>query len=142
MSEHELGHRLFSYAVIADTHVNHGEKSTNSVYPVNALHNGRLRYVVRDINARDDLQFVIHLGDLVHPVPAIPDKFAQAAARFKELVAELTIPLHVLPGNHDVGDKLSEWTPAVCIEDEFLRLYRAEFGDDFYAFQHAGVNFV
>jgi 3',5'-cyclic AMP phosphodiesterase CpdA len=142
MSEQQLGRHLFSYAVIADTHVNHGEKATNSVYPVNALHNGRLRYVVRDINARDDLQFVIHLGDLVHPVPAIPDKFAQAAALFKELVAELTIPLHVLPGNHDVGDKLSEWTPAVCIEDEFLRLYREEFGDDFYAFQHAGVNFI
>ena len=71
MQQKELGARLFSYAVIADTHINHAEKATNSVYPVNALHNGRLRYVVRDINQRDDLQFVIHLGDIVHPVPAI-----------------------------------------------------------------------
>lgn len=142
MKQPELGKRLFSYAVIADTHINHGEKTTNSVYPVNALHNARLRFVVRDINAQPDLQFVMHLGDMVHPVPAIPDKFAQAAERFRELTAELTLPIHLVPGNHDVGDKPSEWTPAICIEEDFVALYRSEFGDDYYAFDHQNVHFV
>lgn len=138
----DLGPKLFSYAVIADTHVNHGEKETNSVYPVNALHNGRLRHVVRDINSRPNLEFVIHLGDLVHPVPALPDLFSQASACYKDIMAELNYPVHVIPGNHDIGDKPSDWTPAVCVNDEFLDLYREQFGADYSAFNHDGIHFI
>ena len=138
----DIGMKLFSYALIADTHINHGERNTNSVYPVNTLHNGRLRHVVRDINKRPNLKFVIHLGDIVHPVPAIPNLFGEASMRFKEIVEELNYDLHVLPGNHDVGDKYSDWTPAVCVSEEYLKLYRETFGPDFFAFSQMGVHFV
>ena len=138
----DLGSRLFSFAVIADTHVNHAETATNSVYPVNALHNGRFRHVIREINNQENLDFIVHLGDMVHPVPAIPDLFGQACDRYREIAAESRLPIHVLPGNHDVGDKPVDWTPAICVADEFLQLYREQFGSDFYAFQHKGVHFV
>jgi predicted phosphodiesterase len=138
----EMGSKLFSYALIADTHINHGEKETNSVYPVNALHNGRLRHVIRDINNRPNLKFVIHLGDIVHPVPAIPNLFSEAAKRFNEIIKELKYDIHVLPGNHDVGDKYSDWTPAICISEGYLELYREKFGPDFFAFDQMGVHFI
>ena len=138
----EIGSKLFSYALIADTHINHGEKETNSVYPVNSLHNGRLRHVIRDINHRPNLEFVIHLGDIVHPVPAIPNLFHEASKRFNEIIEELKYNIHVLPGNHDVGDKYSDWTPAVCVNEEYLSLYRKEFGPDFFAFSQMGVHFI
>ena len=136
------GSRLFSYAVIADTHINHGEKETNSVYPVNALHNARFRHVVNDINNRPNIEFVIHLGDLVHPVPAIPKLFQEASLRFKEITDKLKYDIHVLPGNHDVGDKVCDWTPAVCVSEQFLEIYRKQFGQDYFAFNKQGLHFI
>ena len=70
-----LGPRLFSFGVITDTHVNQGEDDCNSPFEVNILANRRMRHVVRDLNARD-LAFVVNVGDLVHPVPAIPNLYA------------------------------------------------------------------
>ena len=99
-----LGRHLFSFGVITDTHVNQGEDDCNSPFEVNRLANRRMRHVIRDLNTRD-LAFVVNVGDLVHPVPAIPDLYAAAAARFHEQVKELKHPLYLTPGNHDVGDK-------------------------------------
>jgi metallophosphoesterase superfamily enzyme len=82
----ELGPRLFTYAAITDTHLNQGEDECNSPYQVNRLANARMRRVFADLNRRD-LAFVINLGDLVHPVPAIPHLFEEAATRFHEQVA-------------------------------------------------------
>jgi len=138
----DLGARLFSYAVIADTHVNHKEQGSNSIYPVNLLHNARFRHVVHEINRHTDLAFVIHLGDLVHPVPAIADLYVEAANRFKALIADLKFPVHLVPGNHDVGDKTCTWTPAVCVQPDFIDLYREHFGDDYFAFEYQGLHFV
>jgi predicted phosphodiesterase len=138
----DLGPRLFSYAVIADTHVNHQEQGSNSIYPVNQLHNARLRHVVHEINRQPDLDFVMHLGDLVHPVPAIPDLYVEASRRFKNLIANLRYPVYLVPGNHDVGDKTCAWTPAVCIQSEFIDLYREQFGADYFAFEHKGLHLV
>ena len=78
MSE-DLGRRLFSFGVITDTHLNQGEDDCNSPFEVNTLANRRMRHVVRDLNSRD-LAFVVNVGDLVHPVPAIPNLYAEAAA--------------------------------------------------------------
>ena len=61
---HDLGRRLFTYAVVTDTHLNQGETECNSPFEVNKLANGRMRHVVRDLNRRD-LEFVIHLGESV-----------------------------------------------------------------------------
>ena len=67
----DIGRRIFTYAVVTDTHLNQGETECNSPFEVNKLANGRMRHVVRALNSRD-VDFVIHLGDLLHPVPAIP----------------------------------------------------------------------
>ena len=40
----DLEARLFSYAVITDTHLNQGEDECNSPFGVNKLANGRMRF--------------------------------------------------------------------------------------------------
>jgi len=106
--ENSLGAHLFDFAVITDTHVNFGETECNSEFEINKGANGRLRHVICDLNNRD-LAFVIHLGDIVHPVPALADLYKRAAAAFKMLSGELRHPIYLLPGNHDIGDKPIAW---------------------------------
>ena len=137
----ELGAFRYAFGVITDTHLNQGEDDCNSPFAVNQLANARMRYVVRSLNARD-LAFVVNVGDLVHPVPAIPDLYRRAAACFHEQVAELRHPLYLAPGNHDVGDKPNNWAPAAGICDAYLELWEEHFGAQFQSFDHDGDHFV
>lgn len=137
----ELGKRLFSFAVIADTHLNKDEADCNSPFAVNKLANQRMRHVVRDLNQRD-IAFVVHLGDLIHPVPAVSDLYRRAAERFKQQVADLRVPLYLTPGNHDIGDKPMPWAPAGSITDAYIHLWEDVFGPHYYAFDHADIRFI
>lgn len=136
----DLGARLFTYAVVTDTHVNFGETQCNSEFEINKGANGRLRHVVRDLNRRP-LAFVIHLGDIVHPVPALPDLYEMAAGCFREQVAELRHPLHLVPGNHDIGDKPINWGLGGVACDDYIKLWTKNFGANYQAFDHQGCRF-
>lgn len=74
--------------------------------------------------------FVIVTGDLVNKEG---DK--EQIAAFKETFAKLdtTIPLYLVPGNHDLGNKPTTSS---------LERYRKEFGPDFYSFDRHGVRFI
>lgn len=137
----DRGQRLFSFAVVSDTHLNPGDAASNSPFAVNRRANNRLRYVIEDLNRRD-VELVIHLGDIVHPVPSVPDLYAQSARRFFEQVRALRHPLHVIPGNHDVGDKPLAWGPAAGVRDEFLRAWSAHFGAHYFHREHRGMHFI
>jgi Icc-related predicted phosphoesterase len=137
----DLGQHLFTYAVITDTHLNQGETECNSPFEVNKLANARMRHVIRDLNTRE-VDFVLHLGDLLHPVPHIPHLYEAAAERFKDQVKDLRHKLYVIPGNHDVGDKPVDWCPAGMVRDEFLDLWDQHFGAHYQAFDHGGVRFI
>ena len=133
---------IFSFVVVADTHVNEGEHTSTSPYRTNRLANARARHVFSEIAAmRPSPRFVVHLGDIVHPVPSVP-AFHDAVGEFKAIASRLTVPLHVVPGNHDVGDKAIDWVPADQVCDDYLAIYRRAFGADFYAFDESGVRFV
>jgi len=128
------GRRLFTFAVVADTHVNEHEERSASPFETNARANGRARYAMADIAALDPApEFVVHLGDIVHPMPGLP-VFGEAARRFKELAAPLRVPLHLVPGNHDVGDKAVDWMPADIVCSDYVARYRETFGRDYHAF--------
>lgn len=134
------GRPLFTFAVVADTHVNQSEMYSSSPYPCNKLANARTRWVLARLNRlRPD--FAIHLGDLVNPVPGLRS-YGEAAENFLELARELDCPLHLVPGNHDVGDKPILWGPAAAVREEFLALWERYFGRHFYAFDHKGCHFV
>jgi 3',5'-cyclic AMP phosphodiesterase CpdA len=138
----DLGRYLFSIAVVADTHMNEVEYGSSSPYEVNRIANARTRYVVERLNQIAPA-LTIHLGDLVHPVPGMPT-YAQAAENFKELTAGLWNPLHLVPGNHDVGDKPVAWAPAGVVNEATLALWRQHFGDHdhYYAVDFRGLHIV
>ena len=141
MTKKTNGNRLFSFAVIADTHINQSETECNSPFEVNRLANRRMRHVVNDINRRE-LALVVHLGDVVHPVPSMGTLYADSANRFFEQVKDLKYPLHVIPGNHDVGDKPISWGPAGTVNEEFLDAWSRYFGEHYFRVSHDGIEFL
>ena len=137
----DLGAFRFAFAVITDVHINPDEDVCNSPFAVNRLANRRFRHVVAMLNELD-LAFVLNLGDLVHPVPAVPDLYARAARQYKEIAEGLRHPIHHLPGNHDVGDKPLAWSPAEPVSEAGLRIWQEHFGAHFHAFDEGDCRFV
>ncbi len=140
MTRRPSGERLFKVALVADTHINEHEDRSGSPYPANAQANPRARHVFNWIGG-SDAAFAVHLGDIVHPVPELKT-YGAAAENFKTLTAHLPMPLYLVPGNHDIGDKLVDWMPAGTVCDKFIALYRQYFGQDYYSFDHGGCHFV
>lgn len=122
---------LATFAVIADTHLNEKDDECNSPFAVNRLSNRRLRHVVDDLNRRD-LASVFHLGDVVHPVPSTGKLYTDSAQCFFEEMKRLKHPLHLIPGNHDVGDKPIDWGPAGSVNDSFLDAWSTVFGRHYF----------
>jgi predicted phosphodiesterase len=135
-----LGKELFKYAVVADTHVNYSETECNSEFEINKRANARLRHVVQELN-QQDLALIIHLGDIVHPVPAVKDLYIQAAKCFHEQIAELRHPLYLVPGNHDIGDKPISWSPGAVACDEYIELWTKTFGVNYQSIESKGCRF-
>jgi 3',5'-cyclic AMP phosphodiesterase CpdA len=134
------GEPLFTFAVVADTHMRPEEGDESSPWAVNELANDRARYVVALLN---DLapDFVIHLGDIVHPVPVLPTYDAACEAA-KTTLGGIKAPLHYIPGNHDVGDKPNPQMPAAGISDAGMDAYEAQFGATWNSFDVGDLHFT
>ena len=130
----------FRVSLISDTHINEAEDFSASPYPANAEANPRARYIFDQIK-QSDSKFCIHLGDMVNPVPELPS-YDAAAENFHSIASRLTIPLHLMPGNHDIGDKPVTWMPAGMVNKEHIDLYRDHFGQDFFSFDYENCHFV
>lgn len=133
---------LFSFVVVSDTHINERDDVSSSPCETNRFANDRARYVFQDIASMEPPpKFVLHLGDIVHPVPSVPT-FSDAVDRFWDVVSPLRVPLYVLPGNHDVGDKRIDWMPADQVCDSYLKKYREAFGKDYFSFEEGNLRFI
>lgn len=131
---------LFSFAVLSDTHVGPVDGVSPSPWSSNRLANARARAAVSRLNALAP-DFVIHLGDMVHPTPDQP-RYEDSAARFAAIFDRLEMPLYLMPGNHDIGDMHNPWTPAKICEAAFIDRYKSIFGADRQAFSHQGIRFI
>lgn len=141
MPQIDQGKYLYSFAVVADTHLNQNDVECNSPFDVNRRANNRLRYVIEDLNGRD-LALVIHLGDIVHPVPSMGELYVDSAKRFFEQFENLRHPFYLIPGNHDVGDKPIDWGPAGTVRDDFLEAWTEIFGAHYFHHEHQGIHFI
>ncbi|MGB7271539.1 MAG: metallophosphoesterase [Albidovulum sp.] len=137
----DLGDLAFTFAVISDTHVNPDEDVCNSPFPVNGRANPRFRHVIADLNRRD-IAFVVHLGDLLHPVPETGDLYAAAANAYRAIEADLRVPVRHVPGNHDIGDTPVKGAPASPTTEAMIAAWAREFGDQYQAFTHGDVHFI
>lgn len=79
-------------------------------------------------------RFVVICGDLVNDYPGEAQRFDQISD-FKSTFRHLdpSIPLVLLPGNHDLLNRPST---------EAVANYRREFGDDYFSFWIDGVMFI
>src|SRR5439155_18459158 len=89
------GALLFSFAVVADTHVNPDDDRSSSPWRTNGLANARARAVVAQLNALEP-DFVVHLVDIVHPLPSQPT-YAAAARRSRAPLSDTQAPLYLGP---------------------------------------------
>lgn len=136
----DLGKWLFRFAVITDAHVADVERSSASPFPVGRLTSARYRFAVNLLNEQD-VDFILNLGDMVNPLPSLPT-YDEAARRFHEISQPLKHPQYFIPGNHDIGDKPSDWMPADPVNQRALDLYRKHFGPDRHLFEHKGSVFI
>ena len=112
----------FSFAIIADTHLEADP---------GAVANVRCARLVEAIRRRAPA-FVLHLGDVVHPLPGAASH--AGAAALAETAFAFGCPVLTLPGNHDIGDKPLSGQPAKRVRASFLATWRERYGPD--AFVH------
>ncbi len=148
MPHHVSEDRLFTFAVIADTHVTEEEAEAIGGYDVDTVKLGAARsaYVVRELN-RLAPDFVVHLGDITHPEPGTP-AYEDSAARFHKVYEALECPLYLVAGNHDIGEKffIGEHLPPQqaqrIVNDDMIAEYERHFQAQYYSFEHQGCLFV
>jgi len=126
-------------AIVSDTHVRPPDGDDQLAFPGDADHNDRNRRVVELVaEGRPDL--VVHLGDVVHPIPTLPSH-GRALAEARAIFDDFGAPLVVVPGNHDVGDKRS----SVSAPEQVAagrRAFAETWGRPFHSFDRDGVHFA
>lgn len=132
--------RLFSFAIVGDTHVKPTSGDQSAPWKVNEKATARARFIAREM-ARYEPRFIIHLGDLVHPVPELAT-FPEAVALTKDVFRQHHNRMHVLPGNHDIGDKPSRVMPAKSVRESWIRIHEENYGPSWRSFDEDGIRFV
>ena len=130
----------FTLAILTDTHIRAPGGDQSSPFPVNARANARARHAVEVIRS-EERALTVHLGDVVHPLPHMA-AYADAAVEAHRILAPLAPNLHLVPGNHDIGDKPHDASPAGPVNETTRATYRDAFGRDHWLVEHDGVAFV
>ena len=107
---------LFKYAIVSDTHIRPPGESS-SPWQTNLLTNDRARWVTEQVNSHQP-DLVLHLGDVVHPVPHLPT-YGSASKIANEIMGRIKAPVHYVPGNHDVGDKDNPTVPSYVVNESY-----------------------
>jgi len=131
---------MFSFGIITDTHIRAPIDDNSSPYAVNDLANERAKYAVELLKVQEP-EFVIHLGDMVHPLPEM-SVYDSACYEAKDIFKPLGDNIHFVPGNHDVGDKPTHSGPAAIVTKAGLTKYQSQFGPSWKYFNYRDCCFV
>lgn len=105
----------FRFAFISDTHIGSPNGSAEE----------DLRRTIRDINSRKDIAFVVLTGDITEL--GTNEELMLA----KKILDSLSIPWHIIPGNHDTG-----WSESGGV------MFKTVFGNDKFSFEYNGIRFL
>jgi 3',5'-cyclic AMP phosphodiesterase CpdA len=113
----------FTFVQLSDTHVGFAG-------PPNPTGTLAFERAVERVNALPDRPgFVLFTGDLTHE-SEVPGEHERRMRRFKEIAGQVQVArTYAVPGEHDAGL-------------DGGALFRANFGETSYAFDHRGVHFV
>jgi len=96
---------LFSFAIIADTHITDEEaKAIDGNHQTGEKSASLYCDLIERVNSMEPA-FVVHLGDITHPTPVSPD-YGEAALAFHKASKNFSMPYYLVPGNHDIGEKI------------------------------------
>ena len=137
---------LFSFAIVADSHLTRKEERLS--FDGSDTYGSKLAATYADLVARINAmnpEFVVHLGDITDPVPVSPE-FDNSAQVFHKASAVFSMPYYLVPGNHDVGEKIHPALPSindkVSITTNAIEQYEQHFGKQRYSFEHGGCLFL
>ena len=141
----DSGRPLFSFAIIADTHITDEE----GLAIVGGHQTGeKVASMYCDLIERVNSMapaFVVHLGDITHPTPISPD-YGETALAFHKASEILSMPYYIVPGNHDIGEKIFPLLPdlddQITITKRNIGLYEQHFGQQRFSFQHQDCLFM
>jgi hypothetical protein len=74
--------------------------------------------------------FVIGVGDMIEGYSQDTTAVKKEWAEYEDLIDGLTMPVHLIPGNHDIWDDASEV------------LFRRRIGMPYYSFDEGGIHFI
>lgn len=136
---------LFSFAIIADTHITDEEGlAIDGSHATGKKVAGKYRDLIERVNEMSPA-FVVHLGDITHPTPISPD-YGEAAEAFHNASDILSMPYYLVPGNHDIGEKIHPALPKiddeVSITKRAIGLYEQHFGRQRYSFVYEDCLFI
>ncbi len=139
----QTGAPCFRFVIITDTHISDtGDSPTYD--DAGRMISKNFASLVDQINyIKPD--FVIHMGDVTDPLP-LSDQYARAAREFHEMTGRLDMPLHLIPGNHDIGEKihraLPEVGPVLSVSKHNIVQYERHFGTQYHSFEHDNCIFI
>lgn len=105
----------FRFAFISDTHIGSPDGAAEE----------DLRRTVRDINAMNDIAFVVLTGDITELGTNDEIKLA------KTILDSLDVDWFIIPGNHDTG-----WSESGGV------MFTSVFGSDKFSFEYGGIKFL
>ncbi len=127
------------FIVIADSHIRPPDQEVDA-YPSNALMVQRNEFIV-DLCNQIDAAFVVHLGDIVHPLP-LEETHREAIDLAHGVYRQLRHPIYFVPGNHDVGDKPNAFVAVPAVDEANYPVYEEAWGPPFYSFDVEECHFV
>ena len=136
---------IFSFAIVADSHLTTQETLS---FDSGDAYGSKLAAMYDDLIARVNAMnpaFVVHLGDITDPVPVSPE-FTDSAQAFHKASDIFDMPYYMVPGNHDIGEKIHPALPKindqVSITRHAIEQYEQHFGRQRYSFEHQGCLFL
>ncbi|MBT4890292.1 MAG: hypothetical protein HON65_12140 [Rhodospirillales bacterium] len=141
----DIDRPLFSFAIVADTHLTGDEElnfegGDDYASKLASMYDG----VIARVNAMKP-DFVVHLGDITDPVPT-STAFDDSAQAFHDASKNFDMPYYLVPGNHDIGEKLHPALPKidenVSITKYAIDKYEQHFGRQRYSFEHEDCLFL
>jgi 3',5'-cyclic AMP phosphodiesterase CpdA len=135
----ESSNPALRFIVIADSHIRPPDQETDA-YPSNAWLVRRNEFIV-DLCNRVEAAFVVHLGDIVHPLP-VEGTHGEAISLAARIYDRLEHPIHFVAGNHDVGDKPDALVAVPTVTEENYPVFEEAWGPSFRSFDHGDLHFV
>jgi len=91
------------FAIISDIHFGPAKFDTPETHAIASLLPEIVGKIVSQINEQDDLEFIIHLGDLVQENRNNPsrEEDLRSGAQVLEILRQVKVPLYHVVGNHD-----------------------------------------